>query len=317
MKNNFVKSQIVNKYNTFYFHDDTFEEEWESYVSSMLQSLLLLKNDVETYGLSEKLLAKYLQTENGLDCILALLGISQEGFTRLITFLLTINDKEANKLINRSSWKNLEKSEGEIGFKLLKLEIQKNSKLSTSVANLLMRGATLSVIRNALPLFEIKKFDISKLNFKTEALLDTIIRYKTKGQYTASAKNNPENLIRKLLERNGINFTSGKIKGVRRNLDFIIPSKENPMIIIESSYEVTTSSAMGNKAKTEIEVRNDIKKIYPETYFIGFVDGIGWYVRKSDLEKIVQAFDDVFTFHKIQLQRFEKFIKEVVRNETN
>ncbi len=313
MKNKDKKLQIVKQYNTFYFHDEIFEEEWESYVSSLLQTLLLLKNDVKTHGLTEKLIAKYLQTENGLDCILALLGISQESFSRLITFLLRINDEQANKLINRRYWKNLEKSEKEIGFKQLKLEIRKNSKISDGVANLLMRGATLSVLRNALPLFEIKKFDISKLSFKTEALLDTIIRYKTKGQYTASAKNNPENLIRKLLEINGINFTSGKIKGIRRNLDFIIPSKENPMIIIESSYEVTTSSAMGDKAKTEIEVGNDIKRIYPQTYFIGFIDGIGWYVRKSDLEKIVQAFDDVFTFHKIQLQRFEKFIKEVVQ----
>ncbi len=311
MKGNSEKFQIVNKYNTFYFHDATFEEEWESYISSMVQTLLLLKNDIESKGLSEKLIAKYLQTENGLDCILALLGISQERFMRLITFLLTIDDKEANDLINRKNWKNLERSGVEIKLKMLKSEIRKNSKLALGVAKLFMKGATLPVIINALPLSEVKKFDISKLSFKTEALLDTIIRYKLKGQYSASVKNNPENLICKLLERNGIAFERGKIKNIRRNLDFIIPDKQKPLIIIESSYEVTTSSAMGDKAKTEIEVRNDIKKNYPGTYFIGFVDGIGWYVRKSDLQKMVQAFDDVFTFHKIQIQRFEKFIKEV------
>jgi hypothetical protein len=32
---------------------------------------------------------------------------------------------------------------------------------------------------------------------------------------------------------------------------------------------------------------------------VGFVDSIGWHVRKSDLKKMTDAHDGVFTYHKM------------------
>jgi len=42
------------------------------------------------------------------------------------------------------------------------------------------------------------------------------------------------------------------------------------------------------------------------------VDGIGWYVRKNDLKRMVVAYEDVFTFHNQELVRFEKQLKGVM-----
>ncbi|MGL4347614.1 MAG: DpnII family type II restriction endonuclease [Chitinophagaceae bacterium] len=95
----------------------------------------------------------------------------------------------------------------------------------------------------------------------------------------------------------------------KRTMDFIIPNKINPKIIIESSFLVTTSSGQGDKSKTEGNIKKLIEKYYPKAKFIGFVDGIGWYVRKGDLVRMVSAYDDVFTFHKEELSRFTKFLK--------
>ena len=64
----------------------------------------------------------------------------------------------------------------------------------------------------------------------------------------------------------------------------------------------------GDKSKTEIGIDKLIKEHYPKAQFIGFVDGIGWYVRKSDLRRMVSAYEDVYTFHKQELQRFEKLL---------
>lgn len=311
MKEKKSKFDVVIQYNTFYFRDESSDEEWEKYISSLFQSMLLLKNDVEQKGLSEEVLLKHIQTENGLDILLALLGFSQENFMRVITFLRVVNDVKLNELVNRKSWKHLEKDKVEIRFEKLKNELQKNKEFAIGIVNLLIKGATIPILRNALPLFEIKKLDISKLTFNVEALLDTIVRYKVKGQYSASSIRNPERLIREILEKDKIKFESGKMKNVRRNLDFIIPSKSHPKVIIECSYEVTTSSGMGDKAKTEIEVSKDIKKNYPSVHFVGFVDGIGWYVRRNDLKKMVSAFDRVFTFHREQITEFRKFINGV------
>jgi len=51
---------------------------------------------------------------------------------------------------------------------------------------------------------------------------------------------------------------------------------------------------------------------YPNAKFVGFVDGIGWYVRKGDLKRMVTAYEDVFTFHKEELKRFEKLLIETL-----
>ncbi len=92
-------------------------------------------------------------------------------------------------------------------------------------------------------------------------------------------------------------------------MDFIIPNKKNPKIIIESSFLTTTSSGQGDKSKTETNIKKLINKYYPKSKFIGFIDGIGWYVRKGDLMRMVTAYDDVFTFHPSELNRFVEFIK--------
>ncbi|MCK4225067.1 MAG: hypothetical protein KAX39_07790 [candidate division Zixibacteria bacterium] len=69
---------------------------------------------------------------------------------------------------------------------------------------------------------------------------------------------------------------------------------------------------MGDKAKTEIAVANQLKKFYPYTVFVGFVDGIGWYVRQGDLKRIVSAFENVFTFTEEEIYRFIKFVEDVL-----
>jgi hypothetical protein len=91
-------------------------------------------------------------------------------------------------------------------------------------------------------------------------------------------------------------------------MDFIIPNKTTPKLIIECSYSVTTASGMGDKAKTEKTVADYLKKNYPSVVFIGFVDGIGWYVRRGDLKRMVEAYNFVFTFSIDELERFKRLL---------
>lgn len=113
-----------------------------------------------------------------------------------------------------------------------------------------------------------------------------------------------------LFEKGDLSELIENAHSTKRTMDFIIPSKKNPRIIVESSFLVTTSSGQGDKSKTEISIDLLIKEHYPQAKFIGFIDGIGWYVRKGDLKRMVAAYEDVFTFHKDELARFEKLIEE-------
>lgn len=151
-------------------------------------------------------------------------------------------------------------------------------------------------------------------------MIDTLVRYKEKGSYSGLKENNPEIVVADLLESLGVSHETGDLSELvtnapdtKRTMDFIIPNKENPRIIVESSFLVTTSSGQGDKSKTEISIRQLIKRHYPRVKFIGFVDGIGWYVRKEDLKRMVAAYEDVFTFHPDELARFENLLRAEFR----
>ncbi|KAA0014047.1 MAG: hypothetical protein FE041_02080 [Thermoplasmata archaeon] len=309
---NETKFNIVIEKNTFYFQNIEFEEEHEAYISSLAQNLFILKNKVEQEGLKEEIFVEHIMNvEDGLDALLTLTGFSKESLLRLMTFIRIIDDEELNKIVNKDYWPK-EDFEREWTLEKIKSYVRSNRKFAEGIVNLFFKGSTVPILRRVIPLFEFKKLDINKLNFSTESLIDTIIRYKTKGSYAASKGNNPEVVIEKILNELRYPFERGKLENIPRTLDFIIPSKKSPKIIIECSYVVTTSSGMGDKAKTEQRVAEAIKKHYPNALFVGFVDGIGWYVRRGDLTRMVKAYDFVFTFRVDELSKFKDLLKDVM-----
>jgi hypothetical protein len=194
--------------------------------------------------------------------------------------------------------------------------LSENEYFRAGIVNVFFEGATLPFLADTIPLFELKKLSISKLQFDINAIIDTLVRYKEKGSYSGQKGNNSETVLAELLDDMELSFESGDLselienaRDTKRTMDFIIPNKQHPLIIVESSFLVTTSSGQGDKSKTEISIRKLIKKHYPKAKFIGFVDGIGWYVRKEDLKRMVAAYEDVFTFHKDELERFEKMLR--------
>lgn len=319
------KVNTVLKQNTFWFHNRAFEEEYEAHITALKETLLVLRNQVQTQGLTKTLIEDLiLEKKNGLKALLALTGFSNESFMRLITFIRVVDDKELSKLSYRDQW--LDEAELDTPsiteWKDTKIEkkIQECTDFRKGIVNLFYEGSTIPLLSRTLPLFELKKLSVSKLSFETDAMIDTLIRYKEKGSYSGKKKNNPEMVIQNLLDEMEINFESGDLDKLKkhaliqkRTMDFIIPNQEDPRIIIESSYLATTSSGQGDKSKTEVSIRDLIAEHYPKAHFWGFVDGIGWYVRKTDLERMVEAYEDVFTFKEKELKRFSESLTTVLR----
>jgi len=310
------KFKIVLSKNTFYFYNEEFEEYYEGHISSIAQNIFLLKNKIEREGLKESVLLEHITTvEDGLDAILTITGFSKESLQRLVTFIRATDDKTLSCLVNKDSWPS-EDSQTEWGLDKIKFLVKTNEKFAAGIVNLFFKGPTVPVIKKVLPLFEFKKLDIKKFSFSIESMVDTIIRYKTKGSYKAAREGNPELVIENILTSHKLTFEKGKFRipeagNIPRTMDFIIPDKTTPRLIIECSYSVTTASGMGDKAKTEKTVADYLKKNYPNVIFAGFVDGIGWYVRRGDLKRMVDAYDFVFTFHRDELRRFESLLNDI------
>lgn len=311
--------------NTFWLNNRVFEDEYEAHINALKETLLVLRNQVQNQGLTKKLLDDLiLEKKNGLKVLLALTGFSNENFKRLITFIRVIDDQELSKLSYRDHW--LEEAElntstvTEWGDPQIEKKIRECANFRKGIVNLFYEGSTVPLLAKVLPLFELKKLSVCKLSFDPDAMIDTLIRYKEKGSYSGKARNNAEAVIKGLLNEMKINFESGDLDKLKeyassekRTMDFIIPNREAPQIIIESSYLKTTSSGQGDKAKTEIEVSKLITKYYPNAHFWGFVDGIGWYVRKGDLARMVTAFEDVFTLEETELARFRRALTTILK----
>ena len=305
---------VISK-NTFYFYNPKYEEYYEGHISSIAQNIFLLKNRIETQGLKESVLLEHItEVEDGLDAILTITGFSKESLQRLVTFIRVTYDNTLSKIVNKEAWPS-EDFTNEWNLNKIKFLIKTNRKFAEGIVNLFFRGSTIPIIGRVLPLFEFKKLDINKFSFSIESLVDTVIRYKTKGAYKAGREGNPEVVIEEILIKEKLTFEKGKFRipeagNIPRTMDFIIPNKTTPKLIIECSYSVTTASGMGDKAKTEKTVAEYIKNNYPVVIFVGFVDGIGWYVRRGDLKRMVGAYDFVFTFNKDELEQFENLLKE-------
>jgi hypothetical protein len=305
--------------NTFYFQNIEFEEYHEGHISSIAQNIFLLKNKIGREGLKESILLEHItEVEDGIDAILTITGFSQESLLRIISFTRDKDDTALSKVLNKESWLIEKSKSGKFTeWKLDKIKklIKTNRKFAEGIVNLFFKGSTIPIVKQIIPLFEFKKLDINKFSFSIESLVDTIIRYKAKGAYSASKERNPEKIIEQILAGNKLTFEKGKFRipeagNIPRTMDFIIPNKTAPKIIIECSYAVTTASGMGDKAKTEKMVAEYLKKNYPGVIFVGFVDGIGWWVRRGDLKRLVEAFDFVFTFNKDELERFKNLLTD-------
>ena len=309
--------------NTFYFFNSKFEENYEGYINSLKETLLIVKNKVETDGLKKEIFEWLLtEKENGLRALLALTGFSNEYLKRLTTIIRIVDNPELNSLVFKEKWYNETSPDNiqEWSDSTILKNIQKNEYFRKGLVNIFFEGASIPFLANTIPLFELKKLSISKLKFEIPELIDTLIRYKEKGSYSGMKGNNPETVVAEILDRLGITFETGDLSELitnapdnKRTMDFIIPNKKNPIIIAESSFLATTSSGQGDKSKTEISIDSLIKEHYPNAIFIGFVDGIGWYVRKGDLKRMVTAYEDVFTFHNDELKRFEKLLIETFK----
>jgi len=322
MSSNSRKFQNVIKKNTFYFFNAEFEEKYEGYISSLKETLLVLKNDIEINGLRKESFEKLIsEKENGLRALLSLTGFSNEFLKRITTIIRVVDDSELNKLVNKSDWFDPKEitEEGVKEWTDTKIQkmINENSQFKKGIIDLFFEGATIPFLCETIPLFELKKLSISKLKFEIPEMIDTLVRYKEKGSYSGKKQNNPEILVEKILDDLEIPYDKGDLSELienapdtKRTMDFIIPNKTNPLIIAESSFLATTSSGQGDKSKTEISIDTLIKEHYPNAKFIGFVDGIGWYVRKGDLKRMVSAYNDVFTFHEDELSRFKSLLKE-------
>ena len=154
------KFQTVIQKNTFYFFSPKFEEDYEGYVNSLKETLLNVRNRIETEGLKKEIFEELIaEKENGLKALLALSGFSNEYLKRLTTIIRIVDYPELNKLVYKEKWYNEESPENISEWSdttILKL-IRNNKFFKKGLINIFFEGASVPFLAETIPLFELKR----------------------------------------------------------------------------------------------------------------------------------------------------------------
>jgi hypothetical protein len=279
-----------------FFVDEGLEQEIDQEVERLLKV-------AERYGITEipvaspaSLAASLREQEEALEFVLREIELSQEKFLRIISLLRKIGripvplDKE---------W----------SMKQVVQRIRRDSDFASLIAHLLMDGWQDSELQPLIP-----RYYLETLNFReVAASSETVrrIRYKRAliGTYSGRKGYRVEGRIKGYLmgvqEKYGVGFEQGRSRFIDTDIDFAIPSLDDPWVIVMVSFQETTSSAQSTKARDMLSAYERILRSnarYGENRaFVNLVDGGGWLARKRDLQRLVENCHYFINLHYLDM----------------
>lgn len=288
---------------TIFFVDEELEDEIDQKVAELVNLSENPHLQTDKPNTPEDIFAFLRDDVEGINVILRDIGLSYEKFMRMVSLL-------------RQTERVPGGFEQEWSMKKIKDEILKNDSFATTIVDLLLNGSKDETLQTYVPRYYLEKLNYREISTMPAALRR--LRYKEAqiGTYGGKKGYKVEEKISKHLEKikqkHGISYEQGTSRIVNVDLDFAIPSLEDPWVIIMSSFQETTSSGQSTKARDMraayalIQQSNSRHK--EKRIFVNFVDGGGWLARKRDFERLVSECHYFINLNNLNL--IEKIILE-------
>ncbi|MCU0445040.1 MAG: hypothetical protein MUE85_08990 [Microscillaceae bacterium] len=247
-------------------------------------------------------LAKFLTEEDDfsplekLRAFVSLIGLSEERLKRVVSLLRYRYNQEDFK----TEW----------DVKRISKTIQDDRDFRHLLIEFFIKGRE-SSIGAEIPLYYMRNFkltdpdfieDLSDYKYVERILNDSEIQ----GKYSNEVGAHIERIIQTRLDKYQANFNKSlqyemqkEFPLLNKNIDFLIPNVKNPIILIESSYNITTGSGQSKRADQLVEfygvlMRYNANHRANKIIMINYCDGFGWVGRQNDLHRIYDASDFVF-----------------------
>lgn len=245
-----------------------------------------------------------------LKAFISLIGLSEERLKRVVSLV-------RYKIFNdefRSEWSIVKISRNLIddeGFRNLLVDFfinGRNSRIGIEIPLYYMRNFRL-LERGFIE-------DLMEFSFVERILNDNEIQ----GKYSNKVGAHVENIIGQRLneyKRNINNDLRYEVQKefllLNKNIDFLIPSVEAPIILIECSYNVTTGSGQSKRADQLVEyytalMRHNANHRDNRIIMLNYCDGFGWVGRQNDLQRIYDASD--FVLNQSNLHVLDEVLNE-------
>ena len=288
--NKIAYEDLIKTINMFWIDRDlenAVKKEIETTVNSLSTKLTKIdtKDGLKEYIASDK---------DSLGNILSLMEISEEKFKRIVSLL-----RRERRYVFSTEW-SLEKTRS---------MLLDNSSLMEDVCELLMNGANSERYKRKIPDFYRESFRIDSLTMNRLTNRNELIRL-AKSRIDVKYNNSVagivcrkvEEAVRLTCDLEGLTYAKNKlVNAFGKNFLFVIPDVHNPRIVIDCSYNITTSSTQTKYADKVKDTRKQIKDQKLNTVIVNVLEGAGWVGRQSDFRTIFDNSDYTLNIANIGL----------------
>lgn len=285
--------EIFNSATMFYVNED-YEKTIENEVQEKVDELYLKLKDIATREGLEKYIR---ENKDALDNITSLMEISTERFKRMVSMI-----RKDRGFVFQTEW----------GLGKIRTAMLDSQAMMENVINLIMNGRNDEKLRNKIPFFYLDNMVINDTTMKKLTDKDAIrlfVKRGLEGKYSNNISDtinrDIEKKIKSVCAKYGLDYQKEvRVPALDRTVSFVLENPNNPTMIIDVSYSVTTSSAQGEKKNTARIISSIVKERttdgHPCTY-VNFLDGAGWIARQADMKDIFQSSDYTINFNNIDM----------------
>ena len=231
-----------------------------------------------------------------LKAFVSLIGLSEERLKRVVSLLrYRFNGEEF-----RTEWdvKRISKTiQNDVEFRILLIDFfikARNSRIGPEIPLYYMRNFKL---KDPEFIEDLKGYKYVERILNDNEILD---------KYSNKVGAHVEKIIQSRLDNYKIQVNDSlkyeiqkEFPLLNKNIDFLIPSVDAPIILIESSYNITTGSGQSKRADQLVEfygalMRHNANHRANKIIMLNYCDGFGWVGRQNDLHRIYDASDFVF-----------------------
>lgn len=249
-----------------------------------------------------------------LKAFVSLIGLSEERLKRVVSLVrFRYNDEDF-----RTEW----------DVKRISRTLQTDPSFKELLIEFFISGRN-SRIGVEIPLYYMRNFkltdpefieDLTNFKYVERILNDNEIQ----GKYSNEVGAHVERIIQSRLEQYKTDVNDNLRYEVQRefpllnkNIDFLIPGVNAPIILIESSYNITTGSGQSKRADQLVELYGILMKHNAnhranKIIMLNYCDGFGWVGRQNDLHRIYDASD--FVFNQRTLHVLDEVLNEYYPN---
>lgn len=276
---------------TMFWIDTSLEESINAEVESFVTEL---ETKLTKIGTKEGL-CQYIRSDKAaLGNILGLMEISEEKFKRIISML-----RRDRKYVFSTEW-SLDKTRS---------VLLEQESFMDDVCELLLNGANAERFKRKIPDFYRKGFIIDDSTLERLADRTELARL-AKRQLDVKYNNSVANAVAKKIEETvkftcdleGLTWVRNKeVDMFDKSYCIAIPNAVNPRVLIDYSYNITTSSMQSKYANKTKMTQDVISKSGKKIVTINIIEGAGWVGRQSDLRQIYDNSDYTLNVSNIGL----------------